>query len=246
MSEKLYNVFIVDSINYDIDTNKLDDTVFSDVPSVVLELPDHSYINTFNDNEDNKGYSDGINDTDDNDSIISLDSVIMDNFKQGLLYFSQVLNKYSTIKDPVIAYTSRKYINSYLLTYIKHVIKQNEIQFLINNNPDMVLNFHNKLVISDLDTDILDCWIPKLYGGLKEMFRKQFYQVTHSIILTNLINCQKFRKYLYTHELDDGLSAKKLEDNTLIGILIKYMDSDDKIKTLEKVLYILIYQYDDD
>ena len=120
------------------------------------------------------------------------------------------------------------------------------MQFLINNNPDMILNFHNKLVKSDLDPEIVKCWIPKLYDGLKDMFRKQFYQFSHSIIVTNLINCYTFRKYLYEQELNSSLSAKNIEHNTLIGILIKYMDSEDKIKTLEKVLYRLIYQYDDE
>ena len=40
----------------------------------------------------------------------SLDSVIMDYFKQGLLYFSEILNKYTNLKDPIISYKAKHYI----------------------------------------------------------------------------------------------------------------------------------------
>ncbi len=231
MSRLLYQVFIPDN-----DSDKLE--AYKDIGKLADEISSDKLIDSGVDRENNT-------DKDDED-LLNLDSLIMDYFKQGLLYFSEILTKYTRLKDPITIYQSKHYLDSYLLSYIRYVIKPSEIQYLLNNNPDMVLNFHKKLVISGLDADIIKYWVPKLYDSLKEMFRKQYSQISHSMVLSTLIGCPTFREHLYTQELSNSLTAKTLEHNTLFGILIKYMDSEEKITTLEKVLYRLIYQYDEE
>ncbi len=172
---------------------------------------------------------------------ISLDSIIMDYYKQGIIYFQETLKNYEKVNEGVARYQAHKYLNSYLYTYLKRVISDNELQFLLNNRVDTVLQFHHQLIKADLDGKISKIWVSKLYSNLKDLIKKQFSQLDHGHLISSLINCSTFRKYLYQMETDPTHTAKSLEQDSLIGLLMNYIDHEDKTSIIEKILYRLIY-----
>jgi len=187
---------------------------------------------------------------------LELDDIIMNHFKEGLLYFSEILIKYNSVIPDIINNThvltqlneikhqAITYIECYLSIYLEKVITRNELQFLINNHPASVLRFHQQLIIANLNTVIITKWLYLLYSGLKDIFRKQFYQAKHSHIITTLFNCHTFRNNMVIYELDETLTAQQLEHDTIIGILVNYMNYDYKLKTLSRIFNRFIYQYD--
>ena len=240
MTETLYNIFI---------------------PNNTITTPNIDNIDNIS-NGVNDNINDDVNDDVNNNlnKIISegLDCLIMNHFKEGILYFSEILKKYNNLTKVIennennenkfkIKYQAKIFIDNYLITYLTKVITKNEIQYLINNNTDTILEFHNQLVNAQatLNESIMEIWLPILYNGLKDIFRKQFHQIKYSIIITTLSNCYTFRNYLYTKEVDDKLTALNIQNDTLFGILLNYMNSNDKLPILQKMLYRFIYQYDD-
>lgn len=171
----------------------------------------------------------------------SIDCLIMENFSKGLLYFSEVLKRYNTHEYPDEA---NYYLQNYIKTFLKNVIKISEIQFLINSNPDFILNFHHQIVASKMDIDIIHCWFDLLYKSLLKIYSKQFHQIKDSIIIKSILECNEFLKFLNEFEISENRTAEECDSFTIIGVLIKYMDDDPKLQILERIIYPLIYQYD--
>ena len=86
----------------------------------------------------------------------TIDSIIMDYYDKGLIYFTELIYNYNTLSHNKEIFT--KYIENYTYIFLEKTITNTNINYFINNRPEVIINFTNTLLTANFSSYI------RIYG----------------------------------------------------------------------------------
>lgn len=169
----------------------------------------------------------------------TIDSIIMDYYDKGLIYFTELIYNYNTLSHNKEIFS--KYIENYTYIFLEKTITNTNINYFINNRPEVIINFTNTLLTANFSSYISNLWFLKVYTALTFVFRKTFKPKTATLILSFFINHLGFLNIFKKYELNEKYKLNDIETQTILGNIIKFTNNDIKIKVINEIFYNLIF-----
>lgn len=161
---------------------------------------------------------------------ISIDAIIMDNYHNGLEYFSNIIKRFKDKELDINNKVARKYLESYLSTYIEETMNLNEFKDNIEN----VIFLHQNIIKLKLSNEFIKLWLKTLYNSILELVKNDNLSINFFI---ELFLCVKFRDYFYLKELNFNTIS---QESLLYNLIIKT----DNFKDIKDIISIFLTNKD--
>lgn len=170
-----------------------------------------------------------------------VDTIIMDHFQYGLVYFKDCLHKFnSSSKNDML----KEYLSNYLKLFIRCTL---DIADEIKRSPDTITGFDKELKLARLDPEIRRMWLLKVYHLLVKCIKKKGLHHVIVNLVCYFLGTLEFRNILFEKELNPDCSAAKIERESLLGLVVNSLDKDSQTDCaiVRKMLFPIIYSFND-
>lgn len=174
-------------------------------------------------------------------SLCKVDTIIMDNFHEGLVYFKDCLHKFNrSSKNPML----KTYLGNYLKLYINCAL---DIAKEIKRSPDTITAFDKELKIAKLNPEIRRLWLNKVYNLLIRCIKKKGLHHLLVDLVCYFLGSLEFRTLLLEKELNPDWNASRIEKESLIGLVVNSLDTDNDsdCAIIAKMLFPIIYSFNE-